>query len=340
VGCTSQRTNVSHELIPLADRARWEAAVARVPHALGHTWEYCDALARTSGLPTYLAVVRSDGGTLACPVAEREHDGAIDAVTPYGFSGFTGIGDGEALRQGWETLAKDREWVAAYIGLHPALTPPRSILEGAPTFEHNLLFVLDLERDDDALWRGLSANRRRALRHWSPDDVRTDAAALGRFLADEYEGFFARKGAGSATDLAPATLECLVRMPGTFLVGAPADGPLESVAMFGLADGIGEYLFNVSTPGGERHGVTLVWAGVQHLRAAGARVLHLGGGVRPGDDIAEFKRRFGASTMPLRSIRQVFQAERYAALCAAAGVDAADRAGYFPAYRSGRASVR
>jgi hypothetical protein len=108
--------------------------------------------------------------------------------------------------------------------------------------------------------------------------------------------------------------------------------------LFGLADGVGEYLFNVSRPGGERHGVSLVWAGVQHLRAAAARVLHLGGGVQPGDDIAEFKRRFGASTVPLRSIRQVFQPERYEALCAAVGVDPADRAGYFPAYRSGRAS--
>ena len=34
-----------------------------------------------------------------------------------------------------------------------------------------------------------------------------------------------------------------------------------------------------------------------------------------GDDLAEFKRRFGAAELPLRSLRQVYRAGVYESLC-------------------------
>jgi hypothetical protein len=62
-------------------------------------------------------------------------------------------------------------------------------------------------------------------------------------------------------------------------------------------------------------------------------VLNLGGGVVPGDGIAEFKARFGTSRAPLSALAQVYQPDVFARLCADAGVDPDDRSGYFPPYR-------
>jgi hypothetical protein len=67
--------------------------------------------------------------------------------------------------------------------------------------------------------------------------------------------------------------------------------------------------------------------------------LNLGGGIRPGDDLAEFKRRFGAVELPLASLRQVYRADAYEELCRAAGVTS-ERAGWFPPYRASGAAPR
>ena len=89
-----------------------------------------------------------------------------------------------------------------------------------------------------------------------------------------------------------------------FLVGAGADGRVTAVAVFGHTPHGADYLFNISAAGSEHHAVHLVWFAVERLRAMGIARLNLGGGIRLGDDLADFKRRFGADQRPLWSLRQ------------------------------------
>jgi hypothetical protein len=69
------------------------------------------------------------------------------------------------------------------------------------------------------------------------------------------------------------------------------------------------------------------------LRALGVTSLNLGGGIREGDDLAEFKRRFGAAELPLVSLRQVYRQDEYERLCREAGVTS-HRSAWFPPYRA------
>ena len=46
----------------------------------------------------------------------------------------------------------------------------------------------------------------------------------------------------------------------------------------------------------------------------GIPFLNLGGGVRDGDTLAEFKRRFGGLELPLKSLRQIYRPDEYAVL--------------------------
>jgi hypothetical protein len=62
-------------------------------------------------------------------------------------------------------------------------------------------------------------------------------------------------------------------------------------------------------------------------------VLNLGGGIRPGDGVAQFKQRFGPKTLPLRSIKQVYQPETFSRLCGEVKADPNGRHDYFPPYR-------
>jgi hypothetical protein len=322
-----------HELIPLDDRERWIAALADVPHGHAHTHGFCRAVQLTSGAPTYLYRYESRPGLGICALTEREHAGEIDVTTPYGFGGFAMSGDSASVAAAWREFALERGWVCGYIALNPVFADARPF---APeeVLVHNQLYVLDLRRAPEQLWERLSRNRRRQLRDWETSGARLelDRSRLARFLVDNYAAFFARKGAGPATDFRGETVAAIAELDDVLLVGA-GDGELEAVAAFGYTTHAADALLAVSRPGGERHSARLVWWGVECLRDLGVPYLNLGGGIREGDDVAEFKRRFGAAREPLASLRQVYRPDVYERLCAGAGVSP-ERSGWFPPYRA------
>jgi hypothetical protein len=67
------------------------------------------------------------------------------------------------------------------------------------------------------------------------------------------------------------------------------------------------------------------------LADRGAPACNLGGGIREGDGLSDFKRRLGGEPVPIPVLRQIFDAPRYQALCATAGCDP-DKTDFFPAY--------
>jgi hypothetical protein len=324
-------------LVPLEDGEGWRDALRGVPHAFAHTRESCHAMQLTTGWPTSLAVLEAGGARVVCPVAERPWGEHVDAVTPYGFGGFAGRAADASFLAGWRALAGRRGWVCAYVGLNPLFAPPA--LRGDPDYaEHNDVYVLELDRDADALHAALSENRRRQLRAAAadPGGLVEDRGRLAAFFLEQVAGFLARKGAGGAYAFTPETLAALVEHENTLLVGGGAGGRVEAVCVFAHTPHCAEYLFGVSLPEGRARSAALLWEGAMRLRALGIPRLNLGGGIRRGDGVAEFKERFGAARLPLGSLRQVFRPDVYAALCREAGADPADRAGYFPAYRAAR----
>ena len=323
-----------HELIGLSERARWSAALEDVPHGYAHTWGFCRAVHLTSGLPTYLYRYQGDGTRVVCTLSERTYGQEVDVVTPFGFGGFATSEAGSGFAADWAEFARSRGWVCGYHALDPLLHDGA----GFPREEvhvHNQLYLLDLDASEQALFGRLSQNRRRQLRDWPTARAQliTDRAELKRFFVSNYPDFARRKGAGP---LATETLDALAELDDLVMVGAGRKGAIEAVGLFGHTPHGAHYLFNVSRPGGERHAAHLVWFAVEQLRALGVARLNLGGGVTPGDSVAEFKRRFGARILPLRSLRQVYRPAVYARLCRRSRRSAADRAGYFPPYRAGQ----
>ena len=138
-------------LIALAERDRWQDALRDVPHGPAHTWGVCRAVALTSRLATSLYVFEDGDARTVCALSERDFEGRIDVVTPYGFGGFAGDVAPDRLAEAWAGFAKSRGWVCGYLALNPVFHDGRGF---APreVHVHNRLYVLDLCGTDDELW--------------------------------------------------------------------------------------------------------------------------------------------------------------------------------------------
>lgn len=323
-----------HSVIAITEPGKWHDAVADVPHAFAHTWASCRAMQLSSGLPTFLYRYDDGARRIVCPFSTREFDGARDLLTPFGFSGFSGHGDAGDFARHWSEYAREQEFVCGYIGLHPALDGAR-FAETADVYEANSAFLLDLTGSEAALLGRMSLNRRRQIRAWDNGHVELveDRDALSSFFHRRLATFLDERGAAKVNYQSRASLELLASLDNVLMLGAAVEGTLQAVSMFGYTRHVGEFLFNVSLPEGQRHSAPLIWCAAMRLRSLDVPTLNLGGGIRPGDGVAAFKTRFGGREVPLRSVRQVYRPDRFDALCRSAGVTTA-RDRYFPPYHA------
>jgi len=323
-----------HRRIPLESREEWENALVGIPHAFAHTWGHCWSVHLSSKLPTFLYAYEDGGARVVCPLSERRFLGEPDLVTPYGFGGFVGSGDGADFPARWAEFTGREKYVCGYIGLNPLLQDGRHFGPDMAS-AHNSVFVLDLRLPPERLYAALDANRRRQVRAPLAPGQRIvwDRQRLVTFFLENYPDFLRRVGAAPVYHFSPDTLAFLCSLDTVFLIGAEVDGRLEAVVVFGHTPAVGDYLFGVALPEGRRHAARLLWCGIERLHALGIPALNLGGGARPGDGIAEFKRRFGARELPLIALREIYRPDAFQTLCLTAGAPAGS-GGYFPPYHA------
>src|SRR5262249_49234186 len=134
-----------------------------------HTWENCHAMQLSTKYRTFLYCFEANGVRIVCPIAEREFQGAIDIVTPYGFSGFAGTTECPQFPAAWQEFAAQR-YVCAYFTVHPLFQ--RATWYAPQTLSSaKSLFVIDLISPCDTLLARCSASRRRGLCRWANSGV-------------------------------------------------------------------------------------------------------------------------------------------------------------------------
>jgi hypothetical protein len=323
------------ELISIADRAAWERALERMPHAFAHSWGNCHAMSLTTGDKTFLYHFEADGARIVCPVAERHYGGYTDVYTPYGFSGWVGTCAHREFREAWHALVRQRGYVCGYFSLHPGFDSAER-LDIDNIQDAGVSYVLDLTTSREALFSAMHTNRRRQLKHFETmsEDLVHDRAALQEFVLASYADFYRARSASTTYDFRPETFRALGDLDNVLLVGAAKRDGLQAVSIFGYTAAAADFLFNVSASGGKRYSTALIWFAAMQLKTAGVPLLNLGGGVRGNDGVAVFKERFGARRLPLRCAKQVYRPDVYHELCSRAAVDPILDSWYFPAYRA------
>ena len=325
--------NGASRLVGLEQPVEWEASLAGLPHAFGHTWASCFAMSLTTAAPTHLYVWETGRGRAVLPFVIRSFCGAQDILTPYGFGGFVGEGDCSGLAEDWRTYATDQGYVAGFIGLNPLLGLS-SPFPAEERFTYNQVYQLDLGKSEEDLYAALTENRKRQVQAYRRGELVLirDGGRCAEFLLEHVHAFFAERGASPVYQLSRATIEAIIALPNVLLVGAGSGADVQAVCVLAYTQPVAEYFLALSVPAGRRFSAALVWESTRILREQGVRWFNLGGGVAAGDGIAQFKERFGADVRPLRCLKQVYDEEKYRALCVAAGCDPKVRDGYFPPY--------
>jgi hypothetical protein len=212
---------ISHKCIPLNSPVQWKNALQGIKHAFAHTCENCRAMHLTTGFRTYLYCFETGNVRIVCPIAEREFEGHVDIVTPYGFSGFVGTGDCPDFPRYWREFVGERGYVCGYIGLNPTFEN-KTYFDTNELYSYNSIYVLDLSLSRDQLFSNLHKNRKRELKRWEkiPGSLIIDKTALKDFFLANYSEFFERKRATSAYDFCKSTLEFLLELENVVILGA------------------------------------------------------------------------------------------------------------------------
>lgn len=291
-------------------------------------------MARAAGVRAVLFVVESDDSKFVCPFAERSWGGARDIFSPYGFAGFAGIGELALLKAAWRQFAQSNAYVTAFITQNP-LVMPEGIDHTWPGIDlaARTLYRIDLSKSEEERLSRVSARTRSGLRQWlARTRIEFDQTELAEAFVRLYPAFAERRAMSGLYHFSEEVLHDLVTLPGTHLAGArDADGDVSCVVLMAATPACGDYLFMASSPTGHVDGAGVLWCGLEALAEQKIPVCNLGGGIREGDGVAEFKRRLGGQPFGLCVIRQIFDAPRYKALCQSAGCDP-DKTDYFPAY--------
>ncbi len=332
-----QESAVIVRLISLASPADWDAALSRVPHGPAHTHWYNAALSLSVDDEIALMEYASPPDWAACPIVLRRHGESIDIAIPYGIGGFAICGECKELPDVIRRFAGEQRWVCGYLAVHPLSRHPFSAEDGLEWGENGLergplVYRLDLSMSEPHLFASMHATNRYEIRRDEAllSSVITDAAAIGRALPEIYEQTRARVGASDAYRFSRATLAAWLSSPGCLALGL--GDPLQAVVICTHAAGVADYFINASTDQGRKYTRILIWAAMRELKRLGIRYFNLGGGVRDGDTLDAFKRRFGGELTVRPILKQVYCRDRFVELCAQAG--AMERAGsYFPPYR-------
>jgi hypothetical protein len=284
---------------------------------------------------THTLRIELDDYELLAPLLVREIDGGpdLDAVSPYGYPGFSVVGEG-AFAPGGDPGCLDpgtvdfrrTGLVSVFIRHRLDLVP----LVGST--ERNVVQI-----HDPALKPKSRPSDRRQVRRnleagYAVELVggkETSAAQRAAFL-DVYEQTMRRTDAAPHYFFGGAYFDQIFGADRTWLaLVTDPEGVVAAASIACVSDGYLHYFLSGSADShlGDSPMKNVLARLVEHANAL-ELPLNLGGGIHPGDALEEFKRGYANRTLAWRTSEIVCDPERYAAL-------SGDReaGGYFPAYR-------
>ncbi len=287
---------------------------------------------------THTLRIETDDAELLAPLIVREIEGSADcdAISPYGYPGFTVVGTapGEG-GSGWLDPA-EVDWhrtglVSVFIRHRLDLVP----FVGAT--ERNVVQIADLALKPKSRPTDRRQVRRNLEAGYAVEIVPgADTAPVQRaaFL-DLYEQTMRRTEAAPHYFFGAAYFDHLWPADRTWLaLAADPEGAPAAASIATVSDGYLHYYLSGSSDShlGDSPMKNVI-ARLIELSGELELPLNLGGGLRPGDALEEFKRGFANRTVTWRTSEIVCDPERYAALSGDPDVG-----GFFPAYRAPRST--
>jgi hypothetical protein len=280
---------------------------------------------------THTLRIELEDAELLAPLIVREIDGGPehDAVSPYGYPGFSIVGEGveEGSVDPTEVDFHRTGLVSVFIRHRLDLVP----LAGAT--ERNVVQI----HDPATKPKSRPSDRRQVRRNLEAGyavelipGTATSAAQRAVFL-DLYDQTMRRTDAAPHYFFGAAYFEEIFGAERTWLALAiDPDGAPAAASIACVSDGYLHYYLSGSADArlGDSPMKNVLARLIEHADEL-ELPLNLGGGIRPGDALEEFKRGYANRTLAWRTSEVVCDPERYASLSAGH-----ETGGYFPAYRA------
>ena len=329
---------------------RWSRALETLRHDVYHLPAWTEVEAARQGHRPAAFLFERDGRFFLLPLLLQRIPGSdrLDCASPYGYPGPLAdpeAGDGfvaGACRALVDTLSSAGV-VAAFVRLHPLLSPRAALLEPGAAVRHGETVAVDLRRTEEELWSETRSGHRneinRARRHGLT--VRFDEA--WRHLDDFvrlYHRTMERVGAERSYFFSEEYFRSMRRrLPGRVHLAVVLEEERPAGAgVFLTAGGIVQYhLSGTADEYARRHPTKLLLDGARRwARENGYDWLHLGGGLGGRNDrLFDFKSGFSRHRFPFHTWRLVVDEQAYAALAGRRlGDDDEPADGFFPAYRA------
>ncbi|MGA7396623.1 MAG: GNAT family N-acetyltransferase [Solirubrobacterales bacterium] len=277
---------------------------------------------------THSLRIVTDGGSVTAPVLVRSIEGsdAIDAISPYGYPGFSTEGDVSQISLD-ETDFSDTGLVTVFLrhalGGEPALT-------GATARNVCLL-------SDPALPRKSRPSDRRQVRRNAEDGYEVEIIDADSAGPPERNGFFRaytetmeRTDAAERYFFSEEYFDRIYACPGTRLaIARDAEGVVAAASIATVSDGMLHYYLSGTADSNLRDSpMKNVLFALIDLGEQLGLPLNLGGGITAGDALEEFKRGFANREEQWYTSEIVCDSVKYEQL------SPAESHGFFPAYRA------
>lgn len=296
-------------------------------------------------------------GTWQIPLLLRDFEGkATDATTPYGYGGIyvASTLSRDDIEERWHAtrdLLADLDVVSVFLRSSPFLETPALSDLALPTVqvrEPTSTFGIQIH-DEEANWAALKGRARTATRKaWGEgltarvtqlDDQIQSPSHSFRTL---YENTMRRLNAADQYYFSNEYFQRLAQLPKDSTALAEVKNnegvTVASAILFRDPTGTVHYHLSASNPEHARIGANnlLLWEIIRWAGENDYLQVHLGGGLKPRDNLEKFKESFGGTRLNFETAEIVINGERYAELTELNPHP--DARGYFPAYRAPRTS--
>ena len=311
------------------EKEKWNSLINNILVSVYMTWEYCNIFKeKYSNEINLLKISNKNSSLIVCYTSRSKIIIQKDIYSIYGFGGLMFLGDKkDDLLNELKLYLKSKFVTTSFLLIHPK-DYNESFAEN-----HRTTYVIDLNFELDELWKKLHSNHKYEINRFKKLNeykISFDKSELFNDFKILYKETITRVSASSVYDFSDEELYNLFMSPLSFVSGVIFENKIQCIVMFLNNQEWSEYFINASSEIGRLASRLLIWETIIKLKEFGVKFLNLGGGVTEGDQLENFKRRFGGQAQSSGIYKSIINQSQYNSLCEQFKVDLSSN--YFPVY--------
>lgn len=347
----------------LQDIERWEHLLEEIPRAdVYFLPQYAGIYVRKGDGTSHCFVYQSDDGIVLYSFLLRrindirifqDFDECYDITTPYGYGGPIYFSANESslhrliknFLKSFHSYCCDHHIVSEFARLHPLFGNHQVMPNSNKVFHHETVFI-DLQQDEDNLWKGIRKGHKSCIKKALRFNVEVIRDQSLNYISEFYNLYIATMKRQQASpfyffplSFFQDTLESLRKYSSLFV--ALHEAKVATASIFLHCGEFIHYHFSGSDSDSlhlcSNH--LLIYKVAKWAQQKGIKYFHLGGGLRPEDNLFTFKSGFSEKRSPFYTYRYIHLHDIYQKLVRLkleslrASSDIVDEE-FFPRYRA------